>query len=114
MSRPTARQLDDLFFALSDTTRRGILRELAKGEATVGQLSSPYALSPSTMTKHLTVLERAGLVTRTRDGRHRRTRLTPGPLWDGMHWLAEVRNDWTERLDALEDLLARERGDSRP
>ena len=105
----TSRQLDGLFFALSDPTRRRILHELAKGEATVGQLSVPFSLSPSTMTKHLTVLERAGLIDRIRDGRHRRNRLTPRPLWDGLGWLEEMRRQWTEQLDALEDLLKRER-----
>lgn len=105
-------QLDSLFQALSDPTRRGILRELAKGEATVGQLSVPFSLAPSTMTKHLTVLERAGLVERTRDGRHRRNRLTPRPLWAGLGWLEEMRQLWTEQLDALEELLERERGEA--
>ncbi|MEZ5331895.1 MAG: metalloregulator ArsR/SmtB family transcription factor [Thermoanaerobaculia bacterium] len=104
-----ASQLNDLFFALSDPTRREILRELAKGEATVGQLSVPFSLAPSTMTKHLKVLERAELIDRVRDGRHLRNRLTPRPLWEGLDWLAETRRLWTDQLDALEDLLKRER-----
>lgn len=104
-----AHDLDLIFSALSDSTRRQILRELAKGEATVGQLSVPFDLAPSTMTKHLGVLERAGLVERTRDGRHRRNRLTPGPLWEGLAWMAEMRQIWTDQLDALEELLRRER-----
>ena len=109
MSATTSRHLDHLFFALSDPTRREILRELAKGDATVGQLSVPFSLAPSTMTKHLTVLERAGLVNRVRDGRHRRTQLTPRPLWEGLEWLEGMRELWTEQLDALEALLQRER-----
>lgn len=109
MSSPAVQHLDTLFQALSDSTRRGILRDLAKGEATVGQLSVPFSLAPSTMTKHLTVLERAGLVERFRDGRHRRNRLTPRPLWQGLGWLEEMRQLWTEQLDALEALLERER-----
>ena len=109
MSATTSRQLDSLFFALSDPTRRGILRELAKGDATVGQLSLPFSLAPSTMTKHLAVLERAGLIDRLRDGRHRRTRLTPRPLWEAMEWIEEMRTLWTQQLDALEELLKRER-----
>lgn len=75
----------------------------------MGQLSLPFSLAPSTMTKHLTVLERAGLVERTRDGRHRRNRLTPRPLWEGLGWLEEMRHLWSEQLDALEALLDRER-----
>lgn len=109
MAAVAQRELDEVFFALSDPTRREILRELAKGEATVGQLSVPFSLAPSTMTKHLTVLERAGLVERTRDGRHRRNRLTPRPLWSGLEWLSEMRQVWSEQLDALEALLRRER-----
>lgn len=111
MSQATAQQLDQIFFALSDSTRRSILRELAKGEATVGQLSVPFSLAPSTMSKHLGVLERAGLVERTRAGRHRRNRLNPRPLWSGLDWLAETRRMWNDQLDALEELLERERRD---
>lgn len=109
MSAVTSQHLDELFFALSDPTRREILRELAKGDATVGQLYVPFSLAPSTMTKHLKVLERAGLVDRFRDGRHLRNRLTPRPLWEGLEWLEEMRRLWTEQLDALEELLKRER-----
>ncbi len=110
MAQATARKLDGVFFALSDSTRREILRQLTKGEATVGQLSVPFSLAPSTMTKHLSVLERAGLVERSRDGRHRRNRLNPRVLWSGLEWLEEMRQLWTEQLDALEELLQRERG----
>lgn len=109
MPAAAARKLDDLFFALSDPTRREILRELTRGDATVGQLSVPFSLAPSTMTKHLAVLERAGLVDRYRDGRHRRTRLKPQALWEGLRWLEEMRQLWSEQLDALEELLKRER-----
>jgi len=103
-------QLDEVFFALSDQTRRGILRELAKGPATVGHLGAPFALAPATLSKHITMLERAGLIEKTRDGRHLRTRLTPGPLWDSMDWLQALRTIWNDQLDALEVLLKRERG----
>jgi DNA-binding transcriptional ArsR family regulator len=114
MAQATVRKLDDLFFALSDGTRREILRQLTKGEATVGQLSVPFSLAPSTMTKHLAVLERAGLVDRSRDGRHLRNRLNPRALWNGLEWLEEMRQLWSEQLDALEELLQRERGGGTP
>ena len=110
MNSPSNQQLDLVFSALSDPTRRAVLRQLAKGECTVGQLSLPFDLAPSTMTKHLNVLESAGLVDRTRDGRHRRARLSPGPLWESMNWIEEMRQLWTQQLDALEALLERERG----
>lgn len=110
MSVPTPDELNRIFSALSDPTRRAILRELAKGEATVGQLSVPFSLAPSTMSKHLNVLERAGLLEQIRDGRNRRNRLTPHPLWDGLQWLQETRQMWFDQLDALEALLKRERG----
>lgn len=102
-------ELDEVFFALSDQTRRGILRELAKGPTTVGRLGAPFAIAPATLSKHLTTLERAGLIEKTRDGRHLRTRLNPGPLWDTMDWLQALRVMWNDQLDALETLLKRER-----
>lgn len=113
MASASARKLDQVFFALSDSTRREILRELAKGEATVGQLSAPFPLAPSTMTKHLTVLEQAGLIDRIPDGRHRRNRLKARALWSGLEWFEGMRQLWTEQLDGLEELLQRERGGAR-
>jgi DNA-binding transcriptional ArsR family regulator len=101
--------LDRIFGALSDPTRRAVLRELANGEATVGQLSAPFNLAPATMSKHLRVLEQAGLIAQTRDGRFLRTRLNPAPLWQGLDWIADVRSIWDDQLDALELLLKRER-----
>jgi len=106
-------QLDRVFFALSDPTRRDVLRELAKGEATVGHLSAPFRLAPATMSKHLRVLEDAGLIARSRDGRFLRTRLNPGPLWQSLDWITSIRTFWDDRLDALEALLERERGGGR-
>jgi DNA-binding transcriptional ArsR family regulator len=106
-------RLDGIFFALSDGTRRAMLRELAKHEATVGQLSAPFDLAPATMSKHLRVLQDAGLVTQARAGRFRRTRLNPGPLWQGLDWIGQVRAIWNEQLDALEALLVQERPASR-
>lgn len=109
MAQLTPTELDEVFFALSDQTRRSILRHLAKGQATVGQLAAPFPLAPATLSKHLQTLERAGLISRTRDGRHLRTRLNPGPLWESMSWIGSMRLIWDEQLDALEDLLRRER-----
>lgn len=109
----SAEQLDRVFQALSDPTRRSLLRELANGDATVGQLSAPFELAPATMSKHLRVLELAGLITQTRDGRFMRTRLNPGPLWGGMDWIGGVRSIWEDQLDTLEALLRRERGGGR-
>jgi DNA-binding transcriptional ArsR family regulator len=112
-ARPTADTLDRVFAALADPTRRAMLRELANGEATVGQLSAPFDLAPATLSKHLRVLERAGLIAQSRDGRFLRTRLKPGPLWQGLAWMAGLRTMWEDQLDALEALLERERGGSR-
>jgi DNA-binding transcriptional ArsR family regulator len=109
MSSVQSTQLDKIFFALADPTRRGIIRQLAKGEATVGQLSSPFGLAPATISKHLQVLERAGLIRRRRDGRHLRNRLNPVPFRAGMDWLAEMQGVWEEQLDVLESLLQSER-----
>lgn len=101
--------LDGIFFALSDQTRRSMLRTLANRECTVGQLSEPFDLAPATLSKHLRVLERAGLVQQSRSGRFRRTRLNPGPLWQGLDWIGELRAMWDEQLDTLEALLTAER-----
>ncbi len=111
--RLNEQRLDDIFFALSDPTRRGIIRQLAKGEVTVGQLVAPFDLAPATLSKHLRVLEHAGIIEQTRDGRHRRTRLNPVPLWGSLGWLEDLRSIWGDQLDALEVLLKRERGGSR-
>jgi DNA-binding transcriptional ArsR family regulator len=110
MSGTNQARLDEVFFALSDPTRRAIVRQLAKGEATVGQLSLPQPLSAGTLSKHLRVLERAGLIARERDGRFLRARLSPGPLWHGISWMAEVRMMWEQQLDALERYLKAQRG----
>jgi DNA-binding transcriptional ArsR family regulator len=107
---PSTEKLDRVFHALSDPTRRALLRELANGEATVGRLSTPFDLAPATISKHLRVLEHAGLVAQSRQGRFLRTRLNPAPLWQGLDWIAGIRSIWDDQLDALEALLKRERG----
>jgi DNA-binding transcriptional ArsR family regulator len=105
----TPEAMDEVFFALSDQTRRAIVRQLAKGEATVGQLGLPQPIAPGTLSKHLRVLERAGLITQERDGRFLRTRLSPGPIWTAMDWLGDLRRFWDDQLDSLERYLKTQR-----
>ncbi|WP_433394041.1 ArsR/SmtB family transcription factor [Micromonospora sp. KLBMP9576] len=96
--------LDATFAALADPTRRAILARLADGEATVTELAVPFAMSQPAISKHLKVLERAGLVSRGRDGQRRPCHLQAGPLREATAWLADYRDYWAEsyqRLDAL-------------
>ena len=97
--------LDLLFSALSDPIRRAILARLAEGEATVGDLARPFSVSLPAISKHLRVLERAGLLERRIEGRVHRCRLQPRPLKDAVDWLAEYRQFWERQLDALEAYL---------
>jgi DNA-binding transcriptional ArsR family regulator len=100
-----AQQVDTVFHALSDATRRQMLRELTRGERTVGQLAEPYAMSLAAASKHIKVLEGAGLVRREIQGRTHLCRLDPGPLATAHEWLSFYEHFWTNRLDALERLL---------
>jgi DNA-binding transcriptional ArsR family regulator len=93
--------LDRVFSALADPTRRAILARLATGEATVNQLVAPFALSQPTISKHLKVLESAGLVSRGRSAQFRPVRLNPGPLSSAARWLGDYRRFWEESLDQL-------------
>ena len=101
-------RLDATFAALADPTRRAILARLAAGEASVGELAQPFAMSQPAISKHLKVLERAGLVTRGKDAQRRPMRLEAAPLAQANRWLEEYRRIWDAnfgRLDALlEDL----------
>ena len=100
--------LDATFAALADPTRRAILARLASGEASVAQLAQPFAMSQPAISKHLKVLERAGLVRRGRDAQRRPRRLVPQPLGDVTNWLERYRRLWEgqyARLDALLDEL---------
>ena len=97
--------LDQVFSALSDPTRRAILARLAKGEATVNALVEPFGLSQPTITQHIKVLERAGLVTRGRDAQRRPVRLNPVPLSAAASWLEDYRRFWTISHDRLEEYL---------
>jgi DNA-binding transcriptional ArsR family regulator len=100
----TVDQLDVTFAALADPTRRAILTRLAAGEATVNELTAPFAMSQPAISKHLKVLERAGLVSRGRDAQRRPVRLEARPLKAAVDWLENYRDYWEEaygRLDAL-------------
>lgn len=100
--------LDTVFHALGDATRRRMLRELADGERTVGQLAEPFAMSLAAASKHIKVLETAGLVSREVKGRTHLCRLAPAPLASAHEWLGFYERFWTDRLDLLEQLLREE------
>jgi DNA-binding transcriptional ArsR family regulator len=97
--------LDTIFHALGDPTRRTILRELADGERTVGTLAQPFAMSLAAASKHIKVLEHAGLVRREVRGRTHWVSLEPGPLASAQEWLSFYERFWSGRLDLLERLL---------
>ncbi len=100
-----APQLDSVFHALGDATRRQMLRDLASGERTVGQLAQPFAISLAAASKHIKALENAGLIRREVRGRTHLCRLAPGPLASAHEWLRFYERFWTDRLDLLEQLL---------
>jgi DNA-binding transcriptional ArsR family regulator len=97
--------MSDVFAALADPTRRAILARLAAGEATAGELAAPFPVSAQAISKHLNVLERAGLITRTREAQFRRCRIVPGPLREVAGWAEQYRRLWEERYDALDSYL---------
>jgi DNA-binding transcriptional ArsR family regulator len=107
-------RLDATFAALADPTRRAILARLASGEASVNQLAEPFAMSQPAISKHLKVLERAGLISTAVDGQRRPRRLEPQPLAEVNEWLERYRRTWEghyQRLDALlEELKLEESG----
>ena len=97
--------LDRVFSALSDPTRRAMLRRLSGGARTIGELAEPFDMSFAAAAKHVKVLEQAGLLSRTIEGRSHRCRLAAGPLAAADRWLAYYERFWTLRLDALESAL---------
>jgi len=101
-------QLDSVFHALGDPTRRRMLRELASGERTVSQLAEPFAMSLAAASKHIKALENAGLIHREVRGRTHVCRLAPGPLASAHQWLSFYEDFWTNRLDVLDRLLRNE------
>src|SRR6188472_2057692 len=102
---PTADPLSLTLSALADPTRRAILARLAAGEATVGELAEPFAMSLPAVSKHLRVLERAGLIARRRDAQWRPCRIEAGPLKEVADWAEHYRKLWEGRLDRLDDYL---------
>src|SRR5512140_1054691 len=101
----SSERLDSTFSALADPTRRAILARLASGEATVQELAEPFDMSLPAVSKHLKVLERAGLIVRGRDAQRRPCRLTAAPLREVAEWTERYRRLWEERLDRLDDYL---------
>jgi DNA-binding transcriptional ArsR family regulator len=101
-------ELDIVFHALGDGTRRQMLHALAGGERTVSQLAEPFAISLAAASKHIKALENAGLIRREVRGRVHRCRLEPGPLASAQAWLSFYERFWTDRLDVLERLLRAE------
>lgn len=101
----TPDHLDATFAALADPTRRAILARLASGEASVMELAEPFAMSQPAISKHLKVLERAGLIARGRDAQWRPSRLKAGPLKDVADYVEDYRRFWEGRFDRLDDYL---------
>jgi DNA-binding transcriptional ArsR family regulator len=112
-------QLDRTFGALADPTRRAILERLAAGEASVTELAEPFDMSLPAVSKHLKVLERAGLIARGRERQWRPARLEAGPLKDVAEWAEQYRRFWEESYDRLDEYLGKlqvrgkEKGDGR-
>jgi DNA-binding transcriptional ArsR family regulator len=102
----TSQDLDLLFGALADATRRGIVERLAVGEATVTELAAPFSISLPAISRHLKVLERASIITRSQQGKWRSARLSPTALDSATTWLSLQERLWAERFARLDDHLA--------
>ncbi|MBL0693981.1 helix-turn-helix transcriptional regulator [Comamonas sp. JC664] len=114
MAQQRSEQLDAVFHALSDPTRREMLRSLSSGARSIGELAAPFSMSFAGASKHVKALERAGLVQRTVEGRTHRCTLAPEPLANALDWLRFYERFWNDRLDALEQALRKpERGGSK-
>ncbi len=103
-------RLDATFAALADPTRRAILARLAKGEASVAELAEPFAMSQPAISKHLRVLERAGLISAGQDAQRRPRKLEPKPLAEAVGWLERYRRFWEPSFERLDVLLAEMQG----
>ena len=99
--------LDRVFAALADPTRRALLARLRRGQASVGELAEPFDMTFAAVSKHIRVLEAAGLVTRTRDAQYRPARLDAGPLRIAADWIGDYEQFWSDSLDAMGAHLAR-------
>lgn len=110
----TEARLDETFAALANATRRAILARLAQGEATVNELAAPFDLQLPAVSKHIKVLEQAGLVVRSRHAQFRPCRLAPDRLAEVASWADQYRELWEQRLDRLDDRLAQRRRNARP
>jgi DNA-binding transcriptional ArsR family regulator len=106
--------LSATFAALADPTRRAILARLALGEATVKELAEPFKMSLPAVSKHLKVLERAGLITQGRKAQWRPCKLEAGPLKDVSDWVEQYRHIWEQRLDRLDDYLRELKSEEKP
>jgi DNA-binding transcriptional ArsR family regulator len=105
--------LDQTFGALADPTRREILISLGEGDRTVSELAEPFDVSLPAISKHLGVLEDAGLVVRKRDGRTRRCRLVAEPMQEALGWIAQYGRFWEAQFDSLEGFLSKPKGKAR-
>jgi DNA-binding transcriptional ArsR family regulator len=107
----TVDRLSEVFSALADPTRRAILARLSEGEATVNQLAEPFPISLQAISKHLKVLERAGLITRGKEAQWRPCRLDAEPLREVADWIADYRRFWEQRYERLDEYLQQLQGD---
>jgi DNA-binding transcriptional ArsR family regulator len=114
MVKYSPQHLDVIFSALSDPTRRAILQRLTYGEATVTELAKPFEMSLPAISKHIRVLEHAGLVTREKDGREHYLRLVAAPMKDAASWLENYRQFWEGQFDALGRYLQEHSDDGQP
>ena len=105
MTDPSSANLDAVFAALADPTRRAILTQLTRGDASVNEIASPFEMSQPAISKHLKVLERAGLVRRAKDQQRRPAQLQAAPMKEAVKWLEDFRAFWTSSFDQLDHLL---------
>lgn len=110
---PQESSLDAVFGALADPTRRAMLRRLTEGPANITELGAPFRISQPAISKHMKVLDRAGLVERTKQGREFRIRLNPQPMDQATSWMAQMKRFWEGSLDGLSEYLENETTDKK-